>query len=301
MAQLWDLGVRGTSLDVVAAWKEALLLIALIVVAVKAADVLAMTYAAVIVVYWAIPQDVLGGEATARGELLALRHHLFPVAAYALGRLAAFAWEERGRVGGLIAMSAVVVAVVGLADLAFISLQAWRDSGVPGWYREQLRLDYEGLSGLPENWVFNTGDEDNPIRRLVSTFLSPLASAYVLVVALIYVVSRPFRWWWGLLALLLYVALLFTRLPLSRSALSCSLSRNAGSRRPCSQLSPSLQERSSSPCIRRSGPRRATRRRSSSGSARTRSSTATRAGIRSRATSPRRRATGGACATGFVS
>jgi hypothetical protein len=67
--------------------------------------------------------------------------------------------------------------VVGLADLAFISLQAWRDSGVPGWYREQLGLDYEGLSGLPENWVYNTGDEDNPIRRLVSTFLSPLASA----------------------------------------------------------------------------------------------------------------------------
>ena len=29
MAQLWDLGVRGTSLDVVAAWKEALLLVAL--------------------------------------------------------------------------------------------------------------------------------------------------------------------------------------------------------------------------------------------------------------------------------
>ncbi len=231
MAQLWDLGVRGTTLDVVAAWKEALLLVALIVVAwharhfpaVKAADVLAMTYAAVIVVYWAIPQDVLGGEATARGELLALRHHLFPVAAYALGRLAAFAWEERGRVGGLIAVSAVVVAVVGLADLAFISLQAWRDSGVPGWYREQLGLDYEGLSGLPENWVFNTGDEDNPIRRLVSTFLSPLASAYVLVVALIYVVSRPFRWWWGLLALLLYVALLFTHTRAALAALAFGL------------------------------------------------------------------------------
>jgi hypothetical protein len=76
------------------------------------------------------------------------------------------------------------VAVVGLFDLAFVSLQAWRESGVPGWYREQLGLDYEGLSGLPENWVFNTGDEENPMRRLVSTFLSPLASAYALVVAL---------------------------------------------------------------------------------------------------------------------
>ena len=218
MAQLWELGVRGTTLDVAAAWKEALLLLALLVVAwkvrrlpaVTAADVLAASYAAVIVVYWLIPQDMLGGEATARGELLALRHHLFPVAGYALGRLVAVAWQERGRVGGLIVLSAVVVAVVGLLDVAFVSLQAWRDSGVPGWFAEQLGLDYEGLSGLPENWVYNTGDEDNPIRRLVSTFLSPLASAYTLVVALIYVASRPPRWWWGLAGGLLFVALLFT-------------------------------------------------------------------------------------------
>ena len=231
MAQLWDLGVRGTALDVVAAWKEALLLVALIVVAwnvrrlpaVKAADVLATAYAIVVVVYFAIPQDVLGGQATTRGELLALRHHLFPVAAYALGRLAAFAWEERGRVGGLVAMSAVVIAAVGLVDLALVSLQAWRDSGVPGWYREQLDLRYLGLSGLPENWVYNTGDEDNPIRRLVSTFLSPLASAYALVVALIYVASRPFRWWWGLLGVLFYVALLYTHTRAAFAALAFGL------------------------------------------------------------------------------
>jgi hypothetical protein len=231
MAQLWDLGVRGTTLDVVAAWKEALVLVALLVVAwhvrrlpaVQAADVLAASYAAVIGLYWLIPQDVLGGEATTRGELLALRHHLFPVAAYALGRLIAVAWQERGRIGGLVVLSAVVVAVVGLLDLAFVSLQAWRDSGVPDWFAEQLGLDYEGLSGLPENWVFNTGDEENPIRRLVSTFLSPLASAYALVVALIYVTSRPFRWWWGLLALLLYGALLYTHTRAAFAALAFGL------------------------------------------------------------------------------
>jgi hypothetical protein len=190
---------------------------------VRAADVLALAYTAVIVVYWLIPQDVLGGEATTRGELLALRHHLFPVAAYGLGRLAAWGWEERARIGALVVLSAVIVAVLGLVDLAFVSLQAWRDSGVPGWYREQLGLDYQGLSGLPENWVFNTGDEENPIRRLVSSFLSPLASAYVLVVALIYVVSRPFRWWWGLLAVLFYVALLFTHTRAAFAALAFGL------------------------------------------------------------------------------
>jgi len=231
MAQLWDLGVRGTSLDVFAAWKEGLLLGALVVVAwkvrrlpaVRAADVLAATYAIVIVIYWILPQGWLDGEATARGELLALRHHLFPAAAYALGRLMGVAWTERGRVGGLIALTAVVVAAVGLVDLALISLQAWRQSGVPGWYREQLGLDYEGLSGLPENWVYNTGDEENPIRRLVSTFLSPLASGYLFVVALIYVVSRPFRWYWGLVALLLYSALLSTHTRAALAALAFGL------------------------------------------------------------------------------
>lgn len=231
MAQLWDLGVRGTALDAFAAWKEGLLLIALAVVAwkvrrlpaVQAADVLAAIYAIVIVIYWFLPQGWLDGEATARGELLALRHDLFPVAAYALGRLMGVAWTERGRLGGLIALTAIVVAVVGLVDLALISLQAWRGSGVPGWYREQLGLDYEGLSGLPENWVYNTGDEENPIRRLVSTFLSPLASAYLFVVALIYAVSRPFRWYWGLLALLLYGALLYTHTRAAFAALAFGL------------------------------------------------------------------------------
>ena len=231
MAQLWELGVRGTVLDVVAAWKEALLLVALVIVAwhlrglppVRAADVLAASYAVAILVYWLVPQSLLDGSATTRGELLALRHHLFPVAAYVLGRLVSAAWPARERVGRLVAAAALVVVVVGLADLAFVPLQSWRDSGVPGWYREQLGLDYEGLSGLPENWVYNTGDEDNPIRRLVSTFLSPLASAYVLVVALVYVLSRPFRWWWGLLAILLYAGLLYTHTRAALAALAVGL------------------------------------------------------------------------------
>ena len=120
-------------------------------------------------------------------------------------------------------LSALVVAAVGLLDLAFVSLQAWRDSGVPSWYREQLGLEYKGLSGLPENWVYNTGDENNPMRRLVSTFLSPLASAYVLVVALIYLVSRPVRVWSTILALLLFAALLYTHTRAALGALVLGL------------------------------------------------------------------------------
>ena len=231
MAQLWDLGVRGTALDVVAAWKEALLLLGILAVAwkarrlsaIRAVDVLAAAYAAVVVVYWLLPQDALGGGATERGELLALRHHLLPVAAYVLGRLLGASWGRRDRLGGAIVVTAAIVAIVGLVDLAVIPLQSWRESGVPGWFREQLGLDYEGLSGLPENWVYNTGDEDNPIRRLVSTFLSPLASAYLLVVALLYIASKPFRVWWALGGLFLYVALLYTHTRAAFAALALGL------------------------------------------------------------------------------
>jgi O-antigen ligase/polysaccharide polymerase Wzy-like membrane protein len=230
MAQLWDLGVRGTSLDVVAAWKEAVLLVALVAVVWKArrlpltsaADLLAFAYAGIVILYAVLPHGWLDSEATARGELLALRHHLLPVAAYVLGRLLSRWWRPE-RLGIVVAVTAAGVAVIGLLDLALISLQAWRDSGVPGWYREQLDLDYKGLSGLPENWVYNTGDETNPIRRLVSTFLSPLASAYAFVVALLYVLSRHFRWWWGLLAVLLYAGLLYTHTRAGIAALAVGL------------------------------------------------------------------------------
>ena len=231
MAQLWDLGVRGDLLDGVAAWKEVLLAVAVAVLAwnlrdrvtVATLDVLALAYTVAVVAYAVLPQDWLGGEATPRGELLALRHHLLPVGGYVLGRLIGTMRRDTSWLGAALVLTAAGIALLGLLDLAVVSLSAWRDSGVPSWYREQLGLEYRGLSGLPENWVYNTGDEQNPIRRLVSTFLSPLASAYAFVVALIYVVSRPLRWWWALVAALLYVGLLYTHTRAAFAALVVGL------------------------------------------------------------------------------
>jgi hypothetical protein len=218
MSFLWEWGVRGTALDVVAAWKEALLAVALGIVLwrsrrlplARLADRLALLYAAVVLIYAVLPQDWLGGEATTRGVLLGLRHALVPVAAYGLGRLLAATWPETRRLLELAIAVAVAVALIGLVDVYLVSLQWWRDSGVPGWYGEQLGLEYEGLSGLPENWVYNTGDEQNPIRRLVSTFLSPLASAYLLVVVLLLLATRSRRPWVLAAAGVAYVGLLLT-------------------------------------------------------------------------------------------
>ena len=203
MAWLWDLGVRGRALDVVAAWKDVLLLAALAAALWGArsvplslwADRFALAFAGIVVLYWLLPQSWPGGEATGRGELLALRHDLLPVGAYFLGRLLTLSSRDWRRVSLTLAGTAVALTLWGLVDVYLVPLQWWRDSGVPGWFGEQLGLTYRGLSGLPENWVLNTGDELNPLRRLVSTFLSPLASAYLLVVVLLYLLARrPSRW-----------------------------------------------------------------------------------------------------------
>jgi len=203
MTELWDLGVRGRALDAVAAWKDVLLLAALAAALWGArsvplslwADRFALAFAGVVVLYWLLPQSWLGGEATGRGELFALRHDLLPVGAYFLGRLLRLSSRDWRRVSLALAGTAVALTLWGLVDVYLVPLQWWRDSAVPEWFGEQLGLTYRGLSGLPENWVLNTGDELNPIRRLVSTFLSPLASAYLLVVALLYLLARrPSRW-----------------------------------------------------------------------------------------------------------
>ena len=150
MALLWDAGVRDTALDVVAGWKDVLLLVALAAALVAArslptlhwADRLALAYGAIVVVYWLLPQSWLDGEATARGELYALRHHLLPLGAYLLGRLLPLDRTWWRRIGLTLVGVACGLAVWGLVDVYLVPLETWRDSGVPGWFEEQLGLAY---------------------------------------------------------------------------------------------------------------------------------------------------------------
>ena len=199
MAELYEAGLRGAGLDVVSAWKEALLVAALAWVALEAlrarklpfdlvlVDALALAYAAVVVLYALIPQSALDGDAGAKAIVFGLRHDLALVAAYFLGRAVRV---DLRKVGWTIAGVAAAVTVWGLVDVYAVPLQWWRESGVPGWFRDELGHRYQGLSGLPENWIYNTGDEQHPLRRLVSTFLSPLATSYLLVVALLLLAVR---------------------------------------------------------------------------------------------------------------
>ena len=217
MALLWQAGVRDTALDVVAAWKDVLLLVAVVLALAAAgsiprllwADRLALAYGAIVVAYWLLPQSWLDGDATSRGELYALRHHLLPLGAYVLGRLLVLdrAWWRR--IGLTLVGLGAGLAAWGLVDDYLVPFQWWRDSGVPDWFSEQLGLAYRCLSGLPENWILNT-DEESPARRLVSTFLSPLATAYALVVVLLLLAAVRPRRWTVAAGVLVYAGLLWT-------------------------------------------------------------------------------------------
>jgi hypothetical protein len=222
MAELWDAGLHGRALEFVSAWKEALLAVCLCAVwwrgwrtfQPRSYDWLALAYAAVVVVWAVLPQSWLGGHATHHGVLLGLRHDLVPVAAYFLGRGLALSEPELRRVGATILGTAVAVAVFGLIDIYTIPLSWWRSSGARGWFTQQLGFSYFGLSGLPENFIYNTGNE-HPLRRLVSTFLSPLASSYVFVVALLLAAAwlirrRPPLLVWIPVASVLFAGLLWT-------------------------------------------------------------------------------------------
>jgi hypothetical protein len=202
MASLWEAGVRGHTLDAIAAWKEILLAVALLAVCVRArgvpfrpqlVDMLALAFAAIVVVYALVPQSVLDGEATEEGIMQGLRHAVVPVLAYLLGRSLASGERELVRLGYAVVCVATLLAVGGIVEMYAVPLDWWRESGVPGWYREQLGFNYQGPSGLPENFVFNLG-EGGYARRLVSSFLSPLATSYVLAVALLFVAAYPRRW-----------------------------------------------------------------------------------------------------------
>ena len=196
-AALYGAGVHGAALTAIEAWKEILLGVALLRVALDTArarrlpftprlpDALAVVFALVVLLYGVIPQSALGGHAGHKAVLLGLKHDLIPVGAYFLGRSLALGRTELRRLGWTLVGAAGAVAAFGLVEVYAVPIGAWRSSSVPDYFNKQLGYDYHGTGRLPENFVYNTGSESHFLRRLVSVFLSPLATSYMLVVALL--------------------------------------------------------------------------------------------------------------------
>jgi O-Antigen ligase len=202
MAALYGAGVRGSTLTAITAWKEILLAVALgrllwgawqaraLPFAWGVADSLALAFAALCVVYALIPQSALGGHAGQRAVALGLRHDIIPVGAYFLGRSLSLTRRDWQALAWTLLGTAVAVAAWGLIDVYAIPIAWWRDSAVVDYFHKHLGYDYHGTGGLPENFIYNVGGDRPFLRRLVSTFLSPLASGYLFVVALLVSLRR---------------------------------------------------------------------------------------------------------------
>src|SRR5579862_5338185 len=225
MAALYAAGVRGSTLTAIAAWKEILLAVALARVLRDgarerrlpfrpvAADWLALAFALLAVAYALVPQSALGGAADRHAVALALKHDDVPVAAYFLGRSLRLGFADLRRLAWTLLGTAAFVAALGLVDVYAVPIGWWRTNGVVDYFSKQLGYDYHGTGNLPENFIYNTGSEQHFLRRLVSTFLSPLAAGYLMVVALLLL---PLRRAAAPLAALAFAGLLFT---FSRSSL----------------------------------------------------------------------------------
>jgi hypothetical protein len=237
MAELYAAGVRGNALDVVSAWKEVLLALGLLLVwrdrgwslhfHARLVDWLALGYGALVVLSAILPQHWLGGGATHRGVVLGVRHDLLPVAAYFFGRGLDLTVRDARKLGVTVIASACAVAAFGLIDVYAIPLSWWRSSGAPDWFSKQLGFTYKGLSNLPQNFVYNTGN-GHVFRRLVSVFLSPLAASYMFVTALLlcaawWIQLRPKLAVWIPTAALLFAGLLWTHSRSSYLALAVGL------------------------------------------------------------------------------
>src|SRR5947207_460766 len=197
MAALYGAGVRGGALTALQAWKEILLGVALARVCmdvvrarrlafrIHAADVLALAFGVLVCVYAVLPQSWLGGAADRSAIGLALKHDLIPVGAYFVGRSLLLRREQLVPLAWTLVGVAGAVAAIGLLDDFLVPISWWRNSAVVDYFHKQLGYHYNGTGGLPENFIYNTGSEDHFLRRLVSVFLGPLASAYMFVVALL--------------------------------------------------------------------------------------------------------------------
>jgi hypothetical protein len=223
MALLWGAGVRGNALEAIAAWKEGLLAVVVARIGLDAVrarrlpfrpgavDALALAFGAIVVLYAILPQGPLGGEAGPKAVLYGLRHDLVPVAAYLVGRSLGLGRAEGRRFVWLLLGAAAALATFGLIEEYAVPVEWWRHSGAVGYFR-QLGFHYHGPAGMPENFAFNASH--HVYRRLISTFISPLATAYLFVVALL---LAPRRQAAIPLAVVVFAGLLFT---VSRSAIA---------------------------------------------------------------------------------
>jgi hypothetical protein len=187
---LLGLGTSHVLVRVVQSWKEAVLALLLVVTGMRvlkayregrlgrptALDWVAAAFLLIMLVYLVLPSGVLHGSAGLQQRLAAFRLAAFMPVLYALGRTVEADDRDLSAVAWMLLISGAVVGVFGLFELWFVPTRVWLDWGI-NQFSAWLGFHYAGPKGLPENF-FQTIHGDVLVRRMVSTYLSPLGIAY---------------------------------------------------------------------------------------------------------------------------
>jgi hypothetical protein len=243
---LLEAGTPGLVVRALQAWKE-LILIELVIQVVAAAwgsrsegtlrirawvsatprpvlllDITAIAFTLLLLMYLlASSASVFGTQTSMTQMVLSFRTYVLIPLLYALGRIFGARDAQGLRISiFLVVAAAVSVAVIGLVELWFVSTRLWVDFGVIRFAAWQGFV-YHGPGGLPENF-FQSTNQGYGLRRMVSTYISPLGIAYTALLVIPLIVGlvvaskrRPRGWTWAALALVLIsISLSVTRLAL---------------------------------------------------------------------------------------
>ncbi len=188
---LLNLHTPGPLIRIVQGWKELVLaaLVALAVMQLVRArrrgerwrwipmDWIAIAFTALLLVYLALPSSLLGGDTNLLQKLVAFRVDALIPLLYFLGRMFARPVErDLSLTAWLIVGAGAVVGAFGVYELFFVPTARWLDWGV-NLYSSWLGFKYKGPAGLPENF-FQSLPDGLLLRRMVSTYISPLGIAY---------------------------------------------------------------------------------------------------------------------------
>jgi hypothetical protein len=238
------LGLRTPALlvRVVQLWKEGILVLLAILVLMAGwrawrsgrrprlalLDWVAIALTAATIIYFVLPDSLLHGSANLHQRLIGLRIVSLIPALYLFGRVFPPARRQDLKWVVLVIVGAgAVVGLFGLIELWLIPTDVWLSWGV-NEFSAWLGFVYNGPKGLPANF-FQTTAEGFLLRRMVSTYVSPLGIAYagllVIPIAGALLLQRDNRSWarrgsrWilWLAAILLVAGILFslTRLALA--------------------------------------------------------------------------------------
>jgi hypothetical protein len=188
---LLRLGTSHVLVRAVQLWKEGILALLVVIAAMRllkayrerrlgrplVLDWVAGAFLLIMFVYLLLPSGLFHNDVGLQARLAAFRLAALIPVLYALGRtfqrpsddeLAVAVWMVVG--------AAAIVGAFGLIELWLVPTRTWLDWGVNG-FSAWLGFQYQGPGGLPENF-FQTLSPYAYLRRMVSTYISPLGIAY---------------------------------------------------------------------------------------------------------------------------